>query len=154
MALPHFVPRRVTPYIITGASGAHILTRLWRLSRAPARNAPLHQFLARHSDVMLVLGSSYLAVWRLAKQHHQERFFTNGHYTQQRTPSAGHDTIHELRQVFTALLLGLGLIARRAASNRGDTIPNLVQRLRTVVAEGIDLVNTLDAASDQTHSVR
>jgi hypothetical protein len=152
MALPHFAPRRVVPYVISGASGAHILARLWRLSRAPARNAPLHQFLARHSDIMLVLCSSYMAVWRLAKRHHQDNLMTNGQYTDRLTPAVRQHTVHQLRQVFTALLLGLGMISRRLAANKADTIPNLVQRLRSVVAEGIQLVNALDAASDQTRS--
>jgi hypothetical protein len=90
MALPHVAPRRVAPYVISGASGAHILARFWRVGRAPARNAPLHQFLARHSDVMLILGSSYVAVWRLAKRHHQDNSMTNGHDTDRLAPAARH----------------------------------------------------------------
>ncbi len=152
MAQARFAPRHVAPYVISGVSGAHILTRLWRSSRAPAHETPLHLFLARHSDVILVLCSSHVVVWRLAKRHHQNSSITNGQHSDKRTPTAPHDTVHQLRQVFTALLLGLGMIARRFATNKADTIPNLVRQLRTVVAEGIDLVNALDPAPDQTRS--
>jgi hypothetical protein len=154
MALPRFVPRRVVPDVVSGASSAHVVARLWRLSRAPARETPLHLFLARHSDVILLLCSSHVALWRLAKRHHQDNSITNGQHADTLTPSAPHDTVHQLRQVFTALLLGLGMITRRLTANKADTIPEPVQRLRTVVAEGIDLVNTLDSAADQTHSAR
>jgi hypothetical protein len=154
MALPRFVPRRVVPFVVSGASGAHILTRLWRLSRAPAHQTPLHQFLARHSDVILVLCSSHVIVWRLAKRHHQNNSISNSQHADPMTPAAAHDTVHQLKQVFTALLLGLGMMTRRLATNRANTIPNLVQQLRTVVAEGIELVNALDAASDQIPSAR
>jgi hypothetical protein len=152
MAQARFAPWHVAPYVISGASGAHILARLWRSSRAPARKTPLHLFLAHHSDVILVLCSSHVVVWRLAKRHHQDNTTTTGQHADAMTPSAAHDTVFQLRQVFTALLLGLGMIARRLATNKGDTIPNLVQQLRTVVAKAIDLVNALDPAPDHTRS--
>ena len=152
MALPHFAPRQVVPYVISGATGAHIFARLWRLSRAPARKIPLHLFLARHSDVMLVLCSAHVVVWRLAKRHDRNEGMQSAYLSDTLPSTVLHERVHELRQVFTALLLGLGMISRRFLTNKADTIPNLVQRLRTVVTEGIDLVNALDAAADQTRS--
>jgi hypothetical protein len=112
LAQARFAPRHLAPYVISGASGAHIFARLWRLSRAPARKAPLHLFLARHSDVMLVLCSSHVVVWRLAKRYHQDNAITNDQHPDKMTPTAQHDTVHQLRQVFTALLLGLGMRLR------------------------------------------
>ena len=152
MAHARFAPRRVAPYVISGASGAHILARLWRLSHAPARKTPLHRFLARHTDVILVLCSSHMVVWRLAKRHHRNESFPTDHLSDTLALATRHKSVHELRQVFTALLLGLGMISRRFGANKADTIPNLVQRLRSVVDEGIAVVNALDAVPDESHS--
>ena len=143
MALPRITPGRVGPYLLSGASGAHILMRMWRLSRQPASTAPLHLFLLKHTDVILVLGSGPVIIWHLTRRNH--RHVSNG------SPLANHPDqslipyiAHQLRQVFTALLLGLGLIKRRATANTTAGIPQLAERLQNVVAEGIQAVNVLD----------
>ena len=53
-------------------------------------------------------------------------------------------TDHQLRQVFTALRLGLDLIKRKEAAGKINEIPELVKRLQDVVAEGIQTLNVLD----------
>jgi hypothetical protein len=52
--------------------------------------------------------------------------------------------VHQLRQVFTALLLGLGLVERKAHEGNTREIPGLVQRLKVMVRRGIEEVNMLD----------
>src|SRR6266487_100106 len=70
MTEQRLVPRQVAPYLVSGATGLHILVRMWRLSRLPASDAPLHAFLLNHADVLIVLGSGPVVVWQVAKQHY------------------------------------------------------------------------------------
>jgi hypothetical protein len=142
MTLPHVTPRRVVPYLLSGASGVHILARMWRLSRLPAANAPLHVFLLRHADVILVLGSGPV-VWRLARREHQD-VSRSSHLVNHPNQSLIPYIAHQLRQVFTALLLGLGLIKRKATAQQSTDITGLANRLQNLVGEGIRAVNVLD----------
>jgi hypothetical protein len=151
MAQVHITPRRVTPYVVSGATGVHVLARMHRLSRQPATDAPLHFFLLKHTDVVLALGASII-VWHRA-HHPTPRSTTtapfNGSVVSMSDKSLIADVVHELRQIFTALLIGLGLINRKAHSGDTEAIPALVQRLTTVVRRGIDAVNMLEP-SDST----
>jgi len=146
MALP-ITPRRVAPYIISGATGVHILARLRYATRQPAIDTPLRFFLLRHTDVVLTLSGASLVMWHLAK--HKPRQQADGSLTASVIPIADKSmierTVHQLRQVFTALLLGLGLIDRKAGGDNTTAIHGLVQRLRSVVRQGINAVNVLDA---------
>ena len=135
--------RRVAPYVLSGASSLHILARLWRLSRLPASTIPLHVFLLEHTDVILVISSGPIVIWHLAKRHYQRS--TPG------APLSSHsimtflpEVAHQLRQVFTALLLGLGLIKRKAAAGKTAEVPRLVERLNNVISKGVKIVNELD----------
>ena len=153
MAQLSITPRRVAPYVISGATSVHILMRMRRLSRQPAIDVPLHFFLLKHTDVMLSLGGASVVIWQLAK--HKPRSMTpesltpahsNGFvvHTLDKPVIAG--VIHQLRQIFTALLLGLGLVERKADGDHTEEIPGLIQRLKAVVRSGIDAVNVLDSA--------
>ena len=139
----HITPRRVAPYLLGGASGVHILARMWRLSRLPTSKGPLHLFLLKHSDVILVLSSGPVIIWHLAQR--QQRRITDSRPTENNaTQTIIPQIVHQLRQVFTALLLGLGVIKRKVTANQIGDIPRLANRLQKIVAEGIQAVNMLD----------
>ena len=137
----HLAPRHVAPYLVSGATSLHILVRMWRLSRLPASDTPLPAFLLNHADVLLVLGSGPMVVWHIAKRH---RLHQLPAATANAERSLLAHSAHQLRQVFTALLIGLGLISRKATTGRMTEIPPLVKRLQQVVAAGIEAVNALD----------
>ena len=151
MAQLQISPRRVAPYVLSTASGLHVLQRMWRLSRKPASDAALHIFLLKHTDVVLILTSSPIIIWQLRK-HHQQGSALNGtaeHPSDRATAGTTDASLissvaRRLRQVFTALLLGLGLIKRKANAGKTKEIPRLVRRLNNVVSDGIDAVNVLD----------
>lgn len=146
-------PRRLAPYVISTASGLHVMRRMWRLSRMPASDAGLHLFLLKHTDVILILGSGPVIIWRLTKRGGERAVnsvaerASNGATADSSGASIISSVVHRLRQVFTALLLGLGLIRRKA--NAGDTIeiPRLVRHLNKVVSQGIDAVDVLDSSN-------
>jgi len=142
-------PRRVAPYIISGATGVHILARMRHLSRQPATDAPLHFFLLKNTDVVLALSGASVVIWQLAK--HRPRRQTTAAPSNGSAPSATGTSlivgvVHELRQIFTSLLLGLGLIKRKANSGNSAAVLDLVKRLNEVVRRGIDAVDTLEAS--------
>jgi hypothetical protein len=64
-------PRQLAPWVMGGASGAHIVVRMWRLSRAPASDVPLKQFLLANSDIPLVLCGESAAVWFILRRYDQ-----------------------------------------------------------------------------------
>lgn len=143
MERPPIATRRVVPYIVSGASGIHILARLWRSTRLPARKVPLHVFLLKHSDVILIVLANPIVIRRLATEHRQHIPHNIGPQAQPRTTFLP-EIIHQLRQVFTALLLGLGLIKRKATAGKIADVPRLAERLKRIVSEGIQAVNKLD----------
>ena len=140
-------PRRVAPYVISGATGVHILARMRYLSRQPALDIPLHFFLLKHTDVLLSLGSASVVIWQLAK-HKPRQYITaarsNGAAVNTLNTSVVANIVHELRQTFTALLLGLGLVDRKADTGNTVAIPDLVKRLIAVVRRGMEAVDTLE----------
>jgi hypothetical protein len=144
MTEQRLAPRHVTPYLVSGATGLHILVRMWRLSRLPASNVPLHAFLLNHADVLLVLGSGPVVVWQIARRQHLQRLPTESTPSERSLRTLITRSAHELRQVFTALLIGLGLIRRKVMAGKTREIPRVAQRLQHVVRTGIEAVNTLD----------
>jgi len=144
MTEQRLVPRQVAPYLVSGATGLHILVRMWRLSRLPASDAPLHAFLLNHADVLIVLGSGPVVVWQVAKRHHLQQLPDGNANAEGSLRTLLAHSAHELRQVFTALLIGLGLIRRKVTTGKTREIPRVVERLLHVVAAGIDVVNVLD----------
>jgi hypothetical protein len=145
MALPHLTPRQLAPHLVRGAYGVHILLRMWRLSKLPPSKAPLHLFLLQNTDVILAFTSAPV-VWRVAQRQYRRRISMDRGESGSQS-SLVHDVAHRLRQVFTVLLLGLGIIKRRAARNRSIDILRLVNRLQQVIADGIQAVNMLDPPS-------
>lgn len=152
----HVTPRRVAPYVIGGATGLHVLARMRRLSRQPATDAPLYFFLLKNSDVVLAMGGASVVIWQLARRRPRQLSQTatltpsNGSAETMPDKSLITGVVHELRQIFTALLLGLGIIRRKANTGDTEAIPNLVKRLNTVVRRGIDAINVLEP-SDSTN---
>ncbi len=155
MALPQLTPRRIAPYLVSGASGVHILARMWRLARTPASTKPLHIFLLRNTDIVVVLiGGPLIHHLAHRNQAGNERSNPDAEQGQQ---SLIQQISHDLRQVFAVLLIGLGIIRRRTLRRQTEQIPQLVERLQRVITEGIQAVNTLDppntpstAASEET----
>ena len=149
----HVTPRRVAPYVIGGATGLHVLARMRRLSRQPATDAPLYFFLLKNSDVVLAIGGASVVIWQLARRRPRQRSqtvaLTPSHGSAETMPDKSLITgvLHQLRQVFTALLLGLGIIRRKANTGDTEAIPNLVKRLNAVVRRGIDAVNVLELSA-------
>jgi hypothetical protein len=129
----------LTPWLIGGASGLHIIVRVWQLSRAPARYVPPLQFLISHTDMLIVICGSPVLVWYVAQDRdraskpHASAF-----------QAAVIDTLHQLRQTFTVLLIGLGLIRRRLRRGETAELDNLAQRLYHVVISGIEAIRKLD----------
>jgi hypothetical protein len=138
------VPRHVVPYLVSGASSLHILLRMWRLHRRPANDAPLHVFLLNHTDVLFVLSAAPVVVWRIAKRHPPQPLPDASTTADRSLRRLIAYTAHELRQVFTVLRLGLGVIRRKVITGKTLEIPPLVRRLQHVVTTGIDAVNGLD----------
>ena len=134
-------PHRVAPYVLSGASGVHILARMWQLSKLPPREDPLHLFLLRNSDIVFVLTGG-TAVWYILQHRREIDSERNANLPAEHYVLL--QAVDQLRQVFTALLLGLGLIQRKTLKHQYDAIPPLVERLQSVVAEGIQTVNVLD----------
>jgi hypothetical protein len=143
--------QRLAPYVISGATGVHVLLRMRTLSRQPATDTPVLSFLLKNTDVVLALSGASVVMWQLAQ--HKPRQQTSGGITAAQPNGLVGSTsdksliasvVHELRQVFTALLLGLGLIGRKADSGNTQAIPGLVRRLMAVVRSGIDTVNVLE----------
>jgi hypothetical protein len=142
MALLQLTPRRIAPYLVSGASGVHILARMWRLTRMPASTRPLHIFLLRNSDIIVVLvGGPVIHHLANRNQAGVPSHLANGERGRQPLIL---QISHDLRQVFAVLLIGLGIIRRRTLRQQTDQIPQLVERLQRVIAEGIQAVNKLD----------
>jgi hypothetical protein len=150
-------PRRVAPYIISGATGVHILVRMRYLSQQPAADMPLHFFLLKNSDVMLTIGGASVIIWQLARRKPRQIAITSSS-TDSHTNSVGTSLIasvvHELRQIFTSLLVGLGLINNKAKAGNTAAIPSLVKRLNQVVRRGIDAVNLLEPSQSDGGKAR
>jgi len=144
MALPQITPHRVAPYLVSGASEVYILMRLWRLNRRVADDEPAHLFLFKNTDVILLL-TGIPVVWHIAQRKKQPRPRSHNLDTRNTAQPIIVQVVHQLRQVFTGLLLGLGLIKRKVHNKESIDIPRLVDRLQNIVAEGIQAVNKLDS---------
>lgn len=109
------------------------MARARRLSEARAAHAPLSRFLVGQSDVILMLCGGQ-ALWYIT---HRKR---RGAHRGEAAPAADGPrsrAIHQLRQVFTALLLGTELLGRKASQGRVGEISRLAVRLNRIVRDGI-----------------
>lgn len=134
----NFEIEQIAPWLISGVSGCYVVARTRQLSRAKASHATWLHFLARQSDVILAL-CGCPAVWHIARRHTAARRLTRDASGDRQ--GLGASAAHQLRQVFTVLLLGLGMIARRTSDRK--TIV-LVQRMQRMTRTGANLLSALD----------
>lgn len=133
---------QVAPWVVTGASNLYILVRARRLSMARACRVPLSSFLLQQSDMILALFGAP-AIWYFARLR-RNRWggeIGAGHPHEKMTLSR----THQLRQVFTALLIGTGLLVHKASQSKNADLVALAERLHKIVHDGID---TLDHEDD------
>jgi hypothetical protein len=110
------------------------MARARRLSLTEASDDRLIHFLIHQSDLVLVL-CGCPAVWYLTRKGAQQ--------APEIIRGAKARAVHQLRQVFTALLIGTGLLARKARDGKTADLPALANRLNTIVREGIDALAEL-----------
>jgi hypothetical protein len=108
------------------------MARARRLAMAKASKAPLARFLLGQSDVILILCGGP-AMWYVAQKRQLQMRQTSDPVTRGTTARA----VHQLRQVFTALLLGTELMARKATSGKTGEIGKLAHRLNRIVRDGL-----------------
>lgn len=123
---------RIVPWLVSGASGLYVLARMRRFSRAEPSADPLPRFLIDQSDVILTLCSSPV-VWYLSRRRSAGRRL-----------GATSRALHQLRQVFTAMVIGTGLLARRGRAAKQRELAALAQRLHDIVRDGSYLLSDLD----------
>jgi len=51
--------------------------------------------------------------------------------------------VHQLRQIFTALQIGTGLLVRKVATGKTSELAGLAQRLNKIVRDGIEMLEAL-----------
>ena len=117
---------QAAPWLVSSVSGLYILARARHLSVSEASDAKLSQFLFRQSDVVLIL-CGCPALWYFA--HHRQAGQEVLHGAQARA-------MHQLRQVFTALMIGTGLLARKAAAGKTANLVALGRRLNKIAHDG------------------
>lgn len=117
---------QAAPWLVSSVSGLYIMARARHLSLSEASNAKLAHFLFRQSDVVLML-CGCPALWYFAHHRQPGRQILYG---------AQARAIHQLRQVFTALLIGTGLLARKAAAGKTANLVALAQRLNKIAQDG------------------
>jgi hypothetical protein len=116
------------PWLVSSVSGFYIMARARRLSLAEASQAPLVKFLIRQSDLVLML-CGCPALWYFARNR---RRLISGEALQDSQARA----IHQLRQVFTALIIGTGLLARKASAGKTANLVALATRLNKIARDG------------------
>ena len=130
----------LAPWLVSGAAGCYIMARARQLSRARASRLPWPHFLAQQSDVVLILCGSP-AVWHFARRRtmHWPIHLAEG---DRDYLTAG--VAHQLRQVFTVLLVGLGMITRKAAEGKTAELAVLALRLQHITRGGAGILAALD----------
>ena len=118
--------KQAAPWLVSSVSGFYIMARARHLSLSEASDIRLAQFLFRQSDVVLIL-CGCPALWYVA--HHRQTRREVLHGAQARA-------IHQLRQAFTALMIGTGLLARKAAAGKTANLAVLARRLNKVAHDG------------------
>jgi hypothetical protein len=117
---------QTAPWLVSSVSGLYIMARARHLSLAEASDAKLAQFLFRQSDVVLIL-CGCPALWYFARNRQARNEMVYG---------AQARAIHQLRQVFTALMIGTGLLARKAAAGKTENLAALARRLNKIAHDG------------------
>jgi hypothetical protein len=135
----HVTVERAAPLLVSSVSGLYIMARARRLATDQATEAPLLRFLLGQSDVILMLCGSP-AVWYVAQRRRLEKRQPG---TSEFVRGSTARAVHQLRQVFTALLLGTELLARKASAGKTGEIGKLARRLNNVVRDGLDALSAL-----------
>jgi hypothetical protein len=116
---------QAAPWLVSSVSGLYIMARARHLSMSEASDIKLLHFLFRQSDVVLML-CGCPALWYFA----HNRRAGNVLYGEQAR------ALHQLRQVFTALMIGTGLLARRIAAGKTANLGALARRLNKIAHDG------------------
>jgi hypothetical protein len=122
--------KRAAPLLVSSGSGLYAIVRARHLSLADASDVTLLSFLLHQSDMILLLCGGP-AVWYIIQR--RQRHLGVGEVVHGTAARA----IHQLRQVFSALLLGTELLERRLAATEHKSLIELSQRLNSVTREGI-----------------
>jgi hypothetical protein len=135
---------QAAPWLVSSVSGFYIMARARRLSLAEASQAPLTKFLIHQSDLMLLL-CGCPALWYFAR--HRRKFISSEELLASQARA-----IHQLRQVFTALMIGTGLLVRKASAGKTANLVSLAMRLNKIAREGAIALEDLGEPSelDQT----
>jgi hypothetical protein len=118
---------QAAPWLVSSVSGLYIMARARHLSLSEASNVKLAHFLFRQSDVVLIL-CGCPALWHFARSRQ--------HAGQEMLYGAQARAIHQLRQVFTALMIGTGLLARKASASQNANLAALARRLNKISHDG------------------
>ena len=124
---------RAAPWLVSSVSGLYIMARARHLSVSEASDAKLPQFLFRQSDVVLIL-CGCPALWYFAHHRQPEQEILYG---------AQARALHQLRQVFTALMIGTSLLARKAAAGKTANLAALTRRLNKIAHDGAIMLEEL-----------
>lgn len=130
--------RKMTPFVCSGVSTVYAVVRAHQLHRAEASADTLLRFLMHHSDLVMVLCGN-TAVWYAVARRQANRM-------------SGQDSgidpllVRQLRQVLSALLLGIGLLERRIEQGAYTHLGSLVSRLHAIVRQGSQILERIESA--------
>lgn len=127
---------KIAPWMVSGASGLYIVVRARHLSMAQPNHDPLPNFLRDQLDLLLMVAGGPM-VWHLFHRPPRRTAHTEGQ------PSTL-NPFHQLRQVFTALLLGTGLLMRKVSEGKTAEVAALVQRLHKIARDGVVVLASID----------
>jgi len=134
---------RVAPWLVSGASGVYIVARTRRLSKAKASRASLTSFLVDQSDIILMLCGSPV-IWHLSRRMSRRALRLARQHMNGAAGTLMLSPLHKLRQVFTALLIGTGLLVRKASEGKTTEMIALAHRLHAIVLDGATALASLD----------
>lgn len=143
--IPHMpMIKRAAPLVISGASSIYVVLRARRLSMAEPSDVSLLRFMISQPDLITVL-VGVPASWYVTQRRQAAQRRANGLHND--TAGVAHgaaaQAIHSLRQVFSVLLLGTDLLARKAAKLEQADLEAMARRLKTVIRQGISLLAVL-----------
>lgn len=129
---------KLAPWLVSGASSIYIVVRARRLSLAKPNRAPLPDFLRDQSDVILMLLGGPM-IWHLSRR------FISRNARRSSVPGASSPSpFHNLRQVFTALLIGTGLLVRKLSDGKLNEGIALALRLQKITRDGVAILAGFD----------
>ncbi len=131
---------KVAPWLVSGASSLYVVVRARRLSLAKPSRASLPNFLRDQSDMILMLLGGPM-VWHFSRQLVRRDGRGNGRSVGG-LPKPG--PLHQMRQVFTALLIGTGLLMRKASEGKTTETIALAARLHRIVRDGVNILASFD----------